>query len=118
MVIKESRVEFTFPDSYEAVKFDETAFYRKRYNHVEGSKGVDVVAGDKETYYIIEVKDCSRTAEDQDKWRRAYHGLQDMNSLANEIVQKVAHTCACMYGASTFGDRTSDSAECLATAVL
>ena len=39
-----------------------------------------------------------------------------MDTLAAEIAQKIAHTCACMYGVSTYGDRAKDAAALLSIA--
>lgn len=117
MTISEKRLEFCFPDHYTVLKFDDRPFYKKCYNHVQGGKGVDIVACDKDNYHIIEVKDCSQSASGEDKWRRAYHGSENMNTLATEIALKVAHTCACLCGAATHGKRNKDALEYLDAAL-
>lgn len=108
MVIQENRLEFSFREGVQAVKYDDTDFYRKKYQILPGSKGVDILAVSPSAFWIIEVKDCSDTAQNQDKWRRSYEGME---SLSEEIALKVIHTCAALAGAHTFGDRCAAAAE-------
>lgn len=105
MVIQERRLEFLFKDGTEAIKYDDTSFYRSYYEKLPGAKGVDILAVSPTFFYIIEVKDCSDTAENQDKWRRSFSKDLGMNTLAEEIALKVAHTCAALVGVKTFGER-------------
>ncbi len=45
---EESRLKFGFPDGSKVIKFDDTLFYRKFFNALPDSKGVDfIVAGKK-----------------------------------------------------------------------
>jgi len=39
----EGDIDFTFNENYTAIKFDDTSFYRKRFNKLPESKGVDDV---------------------------------------------------------------------------
>lgn len=105
MVIQENRLEFSFRDGTQAIKYDDTPFYRQRYERLPGAKGVDILAVSPTVFYIIEVKDCSDTAQNQDKWRRSFSQELGMNTLAEEIALKVAHTCAALVGVKTFGER-------------
>lgn len=111
MVIQENRLKFSFPDDILAIKYDDTRFYRNLYEKIPNAKGVDILALAPTTTYIIEVKDCSDTAENQDKWRRSFSETEGMNKLVEEIALKVAHTCAALVGASTFRDRCKAAIE-------
>lgn len=113
MEIIENRLRFVFPDNVHCRKYDDTDFYRQLYEKMSEAKGVDIVASSSDCCYIIEVKDCSDTAENQDKWRRAYSGERNMDSLAQEIALKVAHTCAAIYGVSTYGERNKNATDLL-----
>lgn len=113
MEITESGIKFSFPEDFTAVKFDDTNFYRQRYLNVEGGKGVDVIADSDDALYIIEVKNCSDTAENQDAWRRHFSGTRNMDTFATEITQKVAHTLACYTGVSSFGTLIQQDLEML-----
>ena len=109
MEICESGMVFSFREGILAVKYDDCPFYRKRYNAIDGGKGMDILASEQSAIYFIEVKNCEGTAENQDKWRRQYSGTRNMNTLASEIAGKVAHTCACLAGAATYGERSKDA---------
>ncbi|TQE99817.1 MAG: hypothetical protein FKY71_06665 [Spiribacter salinus] len=59
--VKESRLRFSFPDSWTAEPYDEWAFYRNHFNGVCKSKADDIVACDgTQALYLIEVKDYRR----------------------------------------------------------
>lgn len=108
MLIQESRLEFSFSDYVQAIKYDDTPFYREHYEKMPGAKGVDILAVSDTVLYIIEVKDCSSTAANQDKWRRSFNGME---ILAEEIALKVSHTCAALVGAKTLGERCAAGCE-------
>lgn len=109
MEINESDLHFTFRDGVTAIKYDDEPFYRKLYNAIDGSKGVDIIADGNNDIYIIEIKNCEGTAENQDSWRRHYSGTNNMETFAEEIAQKVSHTCAGLVGAATFGQRNKQA---------
>lgn len=109
MEIRESDMLFSFHDDVAAIKYDDTAFYRKSYNALEGSKGVDIIADSDFALYFVEVKNCEGSAERQDAWRRRYSGSRNMEDLASEVASKVAHTCACLAGVSTYGKRNAEA---------
>lgn len=111
MVIQENRLEFSFREGVQAVKYDDTDFYREKYQILSGSKGVDILAVSPSAFWIIEVKDCSDTAQNQDKWRRSFSETKGMESLSEEIALKVTHTCAALAGAHTFGNRCAAASE-------
>lgn len=109
MEIRESDMLFSFHDDVAVVKYDDMPFYRKSYNALEGSKGVDIIADSAFALYFVEVKNCEGSAENQDAWRRHYAGTRNMDALASEVASKVAHTCACLAGVSTYGERNADA---------
>ena len=113
MEIRESDMLFSFRDGVAAVKYDDEPFYRKRYNKAEGTKGVDIVADCDAVMYLIEIKNCEGTAENQDAWRRRYSGTKNMETLASEVALKVAHTCACLAGVATYAERKEDAVRLL-----
>ena len=88
MEIRESDMVFSFRDGVSAVKYDDEPFYRKRYNIAEGTKGVDIVADCDTAMYLIEIKNCEGTAENQDAWRRHFSGIKSMETLATEVALK------------------------------
>ncbi len=54
--IKEGNLTFSF--EFGAVKFDDSAFYRRQFVRIQNNiQAVDIVAVDNETAYLIEVKD-------------------------------------------------------------
>ncbi|KAA8501194.1 hypothetical protein FNY66_09815 [Mediterraneibacter catenae] len=120
-VIEESSLRFTFDEDTEAVKFDDTDFYRRRFSSFPGAKGIDILAESKEIIQLIEIKNCTgheseniwRTSVNNSKIESVPRGL-DMsrrNSLDIEVVQKVASTIACLYGAWTKSERMESSTE-------
>ena len=107
MEIRESDMLFSFHDGFNAIKFDDELFYRENYNAASGTKGIDIIADGSTALYFIEIKNCEGTAENQDAWRRRFIGTRNMDTLAEEIALKVCHTCACLAGVSTYGDRNN-----------
>ncbi|RKZ50437.1 MAG: hypothetical protein DRR16_08580 [Candidatus Parabeggiatoa sp. nov. 3] len=56
MPIIEGKLIFNF--DCEAIKFDESTFYRKHFSRmINGIKAVDILAVNKEIGYLIEIKD-------------------------------------------------------------
>ena len=115
MVLEESNMQFEFPDSLTAVKFDEESFYRNSFNKFPESKGVDFITDGNEFIAFIEVKNC-RGHEGDNRWRIApnnlkrdtvhvSHDVKQRDSLDIEVAQKVAMTLAALCGAYSFGDR-------------
>ena len=108
--ITESGFRFTFPEGYEAVKFDDTSFYR-RYFSFPGSKGLDIIACSAERIVLLEIKNCVRDIAGN-RWRIApdnqkvntistQHEVHDRDSVDIEMIKKTAMTLACMVGAFT-----------------
>lgn len=120
MEIKEGSLLFTFPGE-SAIKFDETKFYRKKFNILPGSKGVDFVCDTKDFLLFLEVKDCLGQEADNN-WRIAVNNAkvstapssvdtENRESLDYEVSHKVAMTLCCLLGAQTFGDRCESAPE-------
>ena len=119
--LDESGLRFAFDG--DAVKFDETAYYRRHFAYQPEGKGVDFIALSPGRVQMIEVKNClGHEAENQ--WRIGKDNSSrakrapgqdetDRDSVDIEIAKKVASTIACLYGAWTKASR-SDSAEELA----
>lgn len=119
MDINESRLTFRFSD--EALKFDDTDYYRSYFNAFPQSKGVDVISyGD--TYgLLLEIKNFSDDEPNQ-VWRlhpdnkRLAHAPPKTtihSSLDIECAQKVAMTLACLWGAETSGTSRPKAEELL-----
>ncbi len=101
MKINESRLEFSFSDDYQVLKFDETLFYKKYFNAFPNSKGIDFLAKNESTVLMIEVKNFT-DFEIENHWRLSTNTVKDENvSLDIEMSQKVAMTIACIFGAHT-----------------
>lgn len=113
MEIQESDMLFSFREDVVAVKYDDGQFYRNLYNVADGTKGVDIIADCNTAMYFIEIKNCEGTAKSRDAWRKRYAGTKNMDTLATEVAQKVAHTCACLAGVSTYGERNKSAVELL-----
>lgn len=64
----EGDIDFTFNENYTAIKFDDTSFYRKRFNKLPESKGVDFLAKGNNHIIMLEVKDCLGKEADN-RWR-------------------------------------------------
>lgn len=63
MEINESNLTFSFADGTTVIKFDNTDFYRKVFNKLPGSKGVDIIADSNDMLQLIEIK----TAQDMNR---------------------------------------------------
>lgn len=112
---EESGLKFAFPDSTKVIKFDDTMFYRKSFNALPESKGVDFITVAENSIAFIEVKNCTG-AEGDCRWRifpnnskkNTSHtnvNLEGRNSLDIEVPQKVAMTLAALLGARSFEER-------------
>lgn len=121
MEIEESGFKFVFPEGSAVVKFDDTAFYRKLFNAMPDSKGVDFIANTKEYIAFIEVKNCTgdegncrwRIAPDNAKKETTHTqvNIEGRDSLDIEVAQKTAMTLAALVGARSFGERSQNTAE-------
>ena len=111
MTIDESNLTFEFDENTQAIKFDDTEFYRKYFNKMPGSKGVDILANSEEGIQFIEIKNCTGT-ERENIWRTSVNNskidaapreldVENRDSLDVEVSKKVAATISCLYGAHT-----------------
>lgn len=107
--ISESGLTFSFEDVNDAVKFDDTLFYREYFNNLPGSKGVDIIVDSADCIQLIEIKNCIGH-ETENRWRTHVNNSKinlaprDLNvehreSLDIEVAKKVAMTLTCVYGA-------------------
>ena len=102
-------MNFKFNDGYSVIKFDDSPYYRKKFNKLPHSKGVDFIAYNADDFILIEVKDCL-SFEIDNKWRTST-GDEDHETFDIEVAHKVASTFSCIVGANTYYDRTSENAE-------
>ena len=111
MEINESGLSFVFGNGTTAYKFDDDLFYRKEFNNLPGSKGVDIIVSSKQCIQMIEIKNCKGNEQDN-IWRikpdnKNVIRLPSDNhncgrdSLDIEVAQKISMTISCLYGAST-----------------
>jgi len=65
LTINVDSLSFSFPDLWNVVKFDDTAFYRRQFGKMwQGIKAVDLLAvSDDGTAYLIEVKDYRNSSQ-------------------------------------------------------
>lgn len=134
MIMTEGNLQFDFGADAEAIKFDDTPFYKNRMAALmpEG-KGVDFIVLTKDRLMLIEVKNCIGN-ESENIWRtdtnlerhkeaitifdknlnynemkkllRTEHCLLRMeDSFDIEVAKKVASTVACMAGAATYSEK-------------
>ncbi len=102
--IVEGRLTFTFPKTWQAIKYDETSFYKKHVQKLGASRCVDIVAfeaGADDQLWLLEVKDYRR---------RQRNKTED---LFLEIARKVRDTLANLYLA-----QRHEEADCHAFAQL
>lgn len=119
MDINESRLTFRF--SGQALKFDDTDYYRSYFNAFPQSKGLDVISCGDTYALLLEIKNFSGDEPNQ-AWRLhpdnkrlacAPPGTTVHSSLDIECAQKVAMTLACLWGAETAGISRPKSEELL-----
>ena len=107
MILPEGSLRFSFGDDYKVIKFDETTFYRRYFNNLPYSKGLDFIADSARDILLIEVKNCKGN-EERNRWRTIIDhkkvispdGTTD-DSFDTEIAQKVAMSISCLVGANT-----------------
>lgn len=123
MEINESSLTFTFNEGINAIKFDDTRFYREDFNNLPGGKGVDILAASasSDIIQLIEIKNCTGH-ESENAWRIGVNnrsrsnmpnGLDeyDRDSLDIEVSKKVAMTISCIYGAWSLRGRVDRASE-------
>jgi hypothetical protein len=99
-------LNFTFPQTWQASKYDEWSFYRTQFGKQgNGIKAVDVLAlSDAEQAFLIEVKDYRHPETEKP------------SQLPEAIATKVLHTLAAMLPAKLHGNDPAEQQ--LAAAIL
>lgn len=123
MIIEESNLKFCFSDEVNVIKFDDTAYYRKKFNTLPSSKGVDILVNSKDIFQFIEIKNCTghekenlwRTSVDNRNKNLAPSTLETSHrdSLDIEVAKKVASTISCLFGLWTKSESVESSLELL-----
>lgn len=102
MAITEGKLTFYFPKDCTAIKFDECQFYRKYFNALTYSKGVDIIALSSNAVTLIEIKDFrGYESKNQNRIKTDYINYtnnQYEESLDIEVSLKATMTIACLYG--------------------
>lgn len=92
----EGRLTFDFPETWYLLKYDDRTkpgFYKTRMEVIDGTKGVDFVAGQRPHFpqvWLLEVKDFREYQANLDAELKA-------GTLVLEVVQKAVHTSAGLY---------------------
>lgn len=121
MEVSESGISFEFPEGTSVQKFDDSCFYRGLFTALPYAKGVDFISNNRDTFSMIEVKNC-RGDEGNNRWRIApnnqkrdtthtEHNVEDRDSLDIEVAEKVTMTLAALLGAGTFQDKKETAKE-------
>ena len=123
MIIEESNLKFCFSDEVSAIKFDDTDYYRKKFNNLPSGKGVDILVDSENIFQFIEIKNCTgherenlwRTSVNNSKISSAPETLEigDRDSLDIEVAKKVASTISCLFGSWTKSESVENSLELL-----
>jgi hypothetical protein len=90
--ITEGKMIFTFPDTFQVNKYDESHFFRNQVDKCQGTKGVDILALSENRLFLIEIKDF-RGYRIENKQRLK------SGELVIEVTQKVRDTLAGLYAA-------------------
>ncbi len=93
--MREGKIEFDFSGSDKAIKFDDTDYYKKKFNCMKGSKAVDFLIVRKDDFFIIEVKDYSIGPVNKDIFQIG----KGENSIDRVITRKISMTLAALLGA-------------------
>lgn len=122
MEIPEGTLVFSFSEEFDAIKFDDSLFYRKYFGKQHEGKGVDIVCRSEKALQFIEIKDCQGFERDN-LWRTSINnscvgitsadprGHFGEDSFDVEVAKKVASTIACLYGAWAKMDGTDCAKE-------
>ena len=95
VAIPEKNLTFEFPDEWQVIKYDDSNFYRKRFEQMDDVKGLDFLARTDAVLWMIEARDF-RGYRIQNKKR-----MQN-NELTLEVAKKVRDTVAVLYDAHRF----------------
>lgn len=91
-IIDENILRFVFGDNWQVRKFDDSSFYRKHFEKLDGSKAVDFLGLHGRELFFIEIKDFRGYRIDNKK-RLSSH------ELYLEVGQKVRDSVACLVAA-------------------
>ena len=80
--LSEGDLRFRFPDTTQAGKYDDWAFYRNQFGRVADSKAVDFVCVSRNECWLIEVKDYR------------FHPRTKPTEIEREVARKVRDTLA------------------------
>ena len=96
--MQESGFDFTF--SGDALKFDETEYYKQFKSYMPNGKGVDFLSKSPDSFLLMEVKNCLNY-EQENIWRTKtdYVNEDGEESFDIEVAKKVECTLACLVGA-------------------
>ena len=102
VTITEGSLRFHFPKPWTTTKFDDWSFYRNQFLRIEGSKGIDILAQEKDTLcWLIEIKDYRTTRETKFEF------------LAQIVAYKVRDTLACLVAAKLNGNEATEKAQAI-----
>jgi hypothetical protein len=88
-VFNEKSLHFVFPEDCEAIKFDDTHYYRNRFagnNH----KALDILAVQDNSHFWIEIKDCEGY-EDFNEYRLSPNESKELELTRNWIKTQAPH---------------------------
>ena len=114
----ESNIDFTFSKNVRLCKFDDTYYYRKKFNSYYNSKGVDFLAETNDKIYFIEIKNCIGY-ESENVWRTKKNNViycQDKpteESFDIEVTKKFSSTLSALMSISNYPENSSQVVECL-----
>ncbi|MDD2402507.1 MAG: NERD domain-containing protein [Clostridia bacterium] len=103
MIINESGLEFAFTTE-NVIKFDDSEFFRHKYQVLQDGKGVDFLVFHNKTLWLIEVKNFTGHETEGKTRKRLGVRNKEVESLDIEVALKVRSTLACLVGAGTKKD--------------
>ena len=107
MEIKEGALTFSFPDHYEAGKYDKWSFYRNQFKSVAGgSKAVDILCLADGVAWLVEIKDYR------------IHRRTKSIDLCDEVAIKVRDTLSGLAAASAYANAYNPDERALARRAL
>lgn len=104
MAIKEKNLYFEFADNIKDIKFDDNNYYRKRFNNIQESKAVDILAYGDKVFLFIEIKDFKGYEIQNYRRLKVNYNNDGEESLDYEVAKKVTMTLSCIFGAAMSGE--------------
>jgi len=126
--ITEGRLRFRFPAGWDAVKFDETPWYRQAMQ--SRSKAMDILAMQGQSHWWIEVKDCmgfeadnmprlapgdpvevdlARSEVKNCHWDKVVSVSRKKAFIVDEVAEKLEGTLLCLMAAQRAGAAQADA---------